>query len=492
MTAYNELKKIFYQNSIISDIDNILQWDLSTIMPEKSRKNRVKQISYLSNLKQELFSNSEVNMLFSRVNEETLSIDDQSNFREMKKQFLYYQALPKKLIDQKTKLSLTCEGVWRKAKQEKKFKLVSQELKCLFAVIKEEGKILSEELSCSPYDALIKNYEESYSSKEIEKLFKKIHPFIDKIYKKIIKKQNKEILIPISKNLNEQQQFEISKFFMKRIGFNFNQGRLDKSLHPFCGGGINDIRITTRINKKNSFSAFEAVMHETGHALYEQGLPVKWKYQPAGESGGMALHESQSLLIEMQIMKSEPFQKLFSNILAKKFNLNGDEWNYKNLFKTFNRVKKSYIRVESDEVTYPLHIILRFNLEKKIIEDNFNINELPDLWNQEFHNLFGMNVDSDENGCLQDIHWYAGLFGYFPTYTLGALIASQIAFQIRKEIPEIDKNILNGNFKELVRWLKKNIHSKGSLFSTKKILLDCTKSNLNIKFFQNYITQKYL
>ena len=233
-------------------------------------------------------------------------------------------------------------------------------------------------------------------------------------------------------------------------------------------------------------------MHETGHALYEQGLPAKWKYQPAGKSGGMALHESQSLLIEMQIMKSKSFQKFFSKVLVKKFNLEGDEWNFKNLFKIFNRVKKSYIRVESDEVTYPLHIILRFNLEKEIIQNNINIDDLPDLWNQEFKSLFGIEVDNDENGCLQDIHWYAGLFGYFPTYTIGALISSQLAFQLRKEIPELDNDISNGNFKKLIEWLKKNVHSKGSFYSTKKILLDSTQSKLNIEFFQNYINQKYL
>ena len=492
MTAYKDLKNIFYKNSIISDIDNILQWDLSTIMPEKSRENRVKQISFLNNLKQELFTSSKISKLFSSVDEEKLRPNDKFNFREMKKEFFYYTALPKKLIEKKTTLSLSCEGIWRKAKQKKNYKLVSGELKSLLDVIKEEGEILSQKFDCSPYDALIKNFEESYSSKEIEELFKKLHPFINDTYEKIINKQSKETLIPISKNLTEQQQFEISKFFMKKIGFNFSQGRLDKSLHPFCGGGINDIRITTRFNKDNSFSAFEAVMHETGHALYEQGLPIKWKYQPAGKSGGMALHESQSLLIEMQIMKSKSFQKFFSKVLVNKFNLEGDEWDFKNLFKIFNRVKKSYIRVESDEVTYPLHIILRFNLEKKIIEDNINIDELPELWNQEFKSLFGMEVDSDENGCLQDIHWYAGLFGYFPTYTIGALISSQLAFRLRKEIPELDTDISNGNFKKLIQWLKKNIHSKGSFYSTKKILVDSTKSKLNVEFFQNYINQKYL
>ena len=191
-------------------------------------------------------------------------------------------------------------------------------------------------------------------------------------------------------------------------------------------------------------------------------------------------------------MKSKAFQKYLSDTLKRKFNLNSDEWSSENLYRIFNKVNKDYIRVEADEVTYPLHIIMRFNLEKKIIENNINIQELPDLWNEEFKRTFKFCVDNDGNGCLQDLHWYAGLLGYFPTYTLGALISSQLAYHMRDQIYQIDGKISQGKFSELTNWLKKNIHSKGSLKSTNEILQEVTNSKLNIKYFKEYITNKYL
>lgn len=492
MRAYKKLKKIFYRYSIISDIDNILQWDLSTVMPELSRKNRAKQLTLLNEMKHEAISNLEIRELFNEVESEELIPDDYSNLREMKKQYLYLSALPLNIIRKKSMLSAECEGKWRLAKIKKNFNIVKNDLAKLFEVLKEESNILSDAYECSPYDALLKNYEYSFNSNEIQQLFDSLQLFINKIYSKIQIRQKKEGVIPIKENLTEEQQFELSIYFMRKIGFDFKRGRLDQSAHPFCGGGFEDVRITTRMNKNDSFSSFEAVMHETGHALYEQNLPRKWTHQPAGTSGGMALHESQSLFIEMQIMKSKAFQNYLSDTLRRKFNLKSNEWTSNNLYRIFNKVAKDYIRVEADEVTYPLHIIMRFNLEKKIIDTDINIKELPDLWNEEFKKVFKFDVDNDANGCLQDIHWYAGLLGYFPTYTLGALIASQFSYCMKKQILQMDEKIASGNFKEITKWLKKNIHSKGSLRSTKEILKDVTNSKLNVKFFKEYLTNKYI
>jgi len=267
---------------------------------------------------------------------------------------------------------------------------------------------------------------------------------------------------------------------------------LDTSQHPFCGGAYQDIRITTRYNEKDPFSSLEGIMHETGHAMYELNLPSKWKYQPAGQSRGMAMHESQSLLIEMQITRSKAFKKFLSGVLKNNFNFIEACWNTENIYKIGTRVNKSYIRVESDEVTYPLHVILRFNLEQKIFNENINLRDIPELWNQEYNRLFAKEVDKDSNGCLQDVHWYAGLFGYFPTYSLGALTAAQIASQVREDIKNLDQQIEKGNFDELINWLKLNIHSKASLYSTNEILQQVTNSELNAKYFMDYIKNRYL
>ena len=279
---------------------------------------------------------------------------------------------------------------------------------------------------------------------------------------------------------------------MKILGFDFTRGRLDKSEHPFCGGATDDVRITTRYSKKNPFSSLEGVMHETGHAMYELGLPKKWQYQPVGESRGMVMHESQSLLIEMQITRSLAFKKYLSKFLSNNFGFKGKEFSGNNLYTLGTRVKKSYIRVEADEVTYPLHIILRFNIEKMLLNKTLQVEDIPDAWNQEYKKLFGIDVDKDSNGCLQDIHWYAGLIGYFPTYTLGALTAAQFSYQLRKEIEDLDKKIIAGQFIDLMYWLKKNIHEKASFFSTNEVLEQVTNNSLNAKYFKEYITDRYL
>ncbi|MBD74222.1 MAG: carboxypeptidase M32 [Rickettsiales bacterium] len=492
MLAYKELKKIFYEQSILSDIDSILQWDLSTFMPERSRKERSKQLCLLSELKHRLFSSERTQKMFQEAKNEKLSFKDAINFNEMLREYEYFTSFNSKFIEKKTKLISVCEGKWRDAKEKKNFNIVKNELTKLVDLIKEEGKILSEKFNCSVYDSLMKHYNYSFNSKEITKIFNDLEKFILKIYPRIKEKQKKECPFKQVPNLSEEMQFQISKFFMKKIGFKFQNGRIDKSLHPFCGGGTDDVRITTRLSKDNPFSSFEAVMHETGHGLYEQGLPVQWKNQPLGKSGDMVLHESQSLFVEMQIMKSKPFLKYFSQMLKDEFNISHEYSSDENLFKHFNRVKKSYIRVDADEVTYPLHIILRFELERKLFQNEFKVKDLPDIWNSNFEKIFGFKVDNDANGCLQDIHWYAGLFGYFPTYTLGAIISSQISWAIKNHIPKYDNLLEKGKFKFIVDWLRENIHSKGRLMLTKEIVKKATKEDVKLEFFKSYLKTKYL
>ena len=492
MSAYKELKEIFLKNSILTDIDNILQWDLSTMMPKKARKNRAKQMSFLNRMKFDMLNNNTVVKLFEQVDISNLNFEDTLNFKQMKKEFLYFRALPKELIDKKILISTNCEGNWRKAKKESKFNIVKNDLEKLVNIVKEESNILSDFYQCSRYDALLKKYEESYSYDEIRVFFNELTPFLQKAYKTAKEKQKQKNYYPLTESLSEKQQFSLAHFFMKKLGFDFGKGRLDISPHPFCGGGIDDIRITTRIDKSNTFSFFEAIIHETGHALYELGLPTKWKHQPAGKSGGMALHESQSLFYEMHVFKSIEFKKYFSAILEKKLNLTGKVWEAENLNLISNLVNKQYIRVDADEITYPLHVLLRLNIEHKIIEQDLKVSNLPEVWNEEFNKIFNFKVNNDSNGCLQDIHWFTGDFGYFPTYTLGAMIAAQINFSIQENIPDFKKQILRGNFSILKKWLSKNIHKKASFFNTKEIIKQITNNKLKSCYFIDYITSKYL
>ena len=276
-----------------------------------------------------------------------------------------------------------------------------------------------------------------------------------------MKKKQKNLSFETKENLTEEEQFTLSKIFMKKLGFDFSRGRIDKSSHPFCGGSSDDIRITTRFTEGDSFSCFDALMHETGHALYEQGLPKDWIYQPLGSAGGMSLHESQSLFIEMQIIKSLPVSRYLKKVLKNDIGKNSNFWKNLDLFEIRSKVEKNFIRVDSDEVHYPLHILHRFNIEYKIIEENEKIENLPDIWNQEFSRIFDKDIIDDSNGCLQDIHWFTGDFGYFPTYSIGAFIAAQLAHSIKEQITDYNDYLENGNFTPILEWLRKNVHEKG-------------------------------
>ena len=490
LEAYNKLKKIFTQTSISSDIEGILHWDMSTMMPTNARKNRSDQLAFMATLKHKLISNAGVDDLIREVDERSLEPKDQVNFKEMKREHIFLSTLPSTLVESLSKTSAECEGMWQNAREQSDFSIVRNSLKELMKLTKEEASILADKLDCSPYEALVQKYEPLAKIKNISEVFQDLKQFLVPSLDKIIEKQKKDTFLPVVETISPNIQYEIAQSLMKTVGFDFTRGRLDESQHPFCGGATDDVRITTRYNKDDPFSSLEGVMHETGHAMYELGLPKEWQHQPAGRSRGMTMHESQSLLIEMQITRSLAFKKFLSKLLYS-FGFKGNEFSADNLYTIGTRVNKTFIRVEADEVTYPLHIMLRFNIEQKLLDNSLQVEDIPSAWNEEYKKLFGMNVDKDSNGCLQDIHWYAGLIGYFPTYSLGALTAAQFANIIRLEIPNLDKDIEDGKFNNLTDWLRRNIHEKASFFSTNEILHQVTKSPLNAKYFKEYIANRY-
>ena len=492
MRAYTKLKEIFKDASLSSDIAGILHWDMSTMMPSNSRDQRAEQLAYLSKLSHDKISSNEVRDLILEAKKEDLNQNDLCNLREIEREHKLTSSVPSELVQKISRTAAKCEGEWQEARKNSNFNLIKKSLDELINLTKEEASILGKEFNLSPYEALVNKFEPGSDTQLIENVFDDLQQFLTPLIDTIIEKQKSQKILPIQYKINQNQQKDIAEYIMKIIGFDFKRGRLDKSVHPFYGGSTNDVRITTRYNEENPFSSLDGVMHETGHALYELNLPMQWSHQPVGKSRGMAMHESQSLMIEMQITRSLAFKKFLSKLLKNKFNIMDNSFDPNNLYLLGTRVEKSFIRVESDEVTYPLHIILRFNLEKKIFNNEISVNDLPEAWNEEHKRLFDRKVEKDTDGCLQDVHWYAGLFGYFPTYSLGALTAAQFASQLRIDLPELDLNIEKGKFDDLVNWLKTNIHEKASFFSTNEVLEQVTNSSLNAKYFKDYINNRYL
>lgn len=490
--SYNKLKILFQEQSLLNDINGILSWDMATYMPKNSRSQRVKQIKKIYDYKKSIFNKIKKEELFKKVNELNLNLKEKSNLDLMKNKFEYFETIPYEKIKKKASLSIECEGFWRSAKHKSNYNIVKKKFKELVNVIREEAEILSQKKNKTKYDCLILNYDRSLDTKILFKIFNNIEKFLKSKIQIISKKQNKSYDSINKEFLSEEEQFILSKIFMKKLGFDFSRGRIDKSLHPFCGGSSQDIRITTRFNKNDSFSCFDALMHETGHGLYEQGLPKKWAHQPLGSAGGMSLHESQSLFIEMQIIKSLPVSRFIEKTVKMRLKKNSDYWTSSNIYKLRKKVRANFIRVDADEVHYPLHILHRFNLEKEIIENKFNVDYLPDLWNQEFFKIFKIKVNNDSEGCLQDIHWYGGDFGYFPTYSIGAFIAAQIFYKIKSSFKELNELLSDGNFKPIIKWLNRNIHKNGSFYKINELLTKVTGEELNLKYYKNHIIERYI
>ncbi len=489
---YSILKNLFEEYSLLNDIGGILHWDMATYMPSKSRKERVKQIKKLFDYKKKIFDEIKKKELFKKIENSNLKEFDRLNLSLMKEKFDHFEAIPFELIQKKNELSIECEGLWREARNTSNFNVVKNSLKKLLDQVKMEAEILSQKKNKKKYDCLLHKYDRSLDTKFLNKTFSKIEKFIKQNLTKITNKQLSANSLPSDFFLEENEQFKLSKIFMKKLAFDFNKGRIDKSPHPFCGGSTDDVRITTRFDEKNPFSCFDALMHETGHGLYEQGLPRKWLHQPLGSSGGMSLHESQSLFIEMQIIKSLPVSKFITKILKSKFKKNNNKFDFIDVFESRSTVEPNFIRVDSDEVHYPLHIIHRFNLEYKIIEENADINFLPDLWNQEFSKMMNLDVTDDSDGCLQDIHWFGGDLGYFPTYSIGAFIAAQLMNKLKRDISDFNWVLENGDLTIITKWLKKNIHEKGNIYTINDLLKVVTGEKLNTKYYENHIINRYI
>ncbi len=275
-------------------------------------------------------------------------------------------------------------------------------------------------------------------------------------------------------------------------GLQFNHGRLDISHHPFCGGVPDDVRITTRYDEKDFASALMAVLHETGHALYERGLPSEWRLQPVGQARGMAMHESQSLLVEMQACRSPEFLSFLAPLAKAAFGGDGPEWEVENLHRLWTHVKPDFIRVDADEVTYPAHIILRYRLERQLLEGAMELDALPEAWNEGMASLLGIRPPDDRLGCLQDIHWFFGAWGYFPTYTLGAMTAAQLFETAWQALPDLSDQLAAGDFASLMAWLRDAVHSQGSKLSGDALLRSATGRSLDPEVFKAHLTRRYL
>lgn len=494
MNALARLEAIFAKASVLGDVSSVLHWDMATQMPDGGSDARGEQLATLKSLSHQLITAPEIPDLLDQAQEQAQEPWEIANLREMRRDWVHAAAVPADLVEALSKAASALEMVWRQARPQGDFKAVAPHLKAMLALVRQSAQAKAQALGVAQYDALLDQFEPAGRSDRIDRVFADLKDFLPDFLARALDAQAARPA-PISPQgpFPIAAQRALGLDLMAALGFDFQHGRMDTSHHPFCGGYPEDVRITTRYDEGDFASAMMGVLHETGHALYDFGLPTgRWRHQPVGRARGMQIHESQSLLIEMQMCRSRAFLAFALPLLKRHLGGQGPGWEAENLYRLGTRVRPDFIRVEADEVTYPAHVIIRYELEKALIEDRLCVEDLPDAWNQGYRHLLGITPPDHRLGCLQDIHWYCGLWGYFPTYTLGAMTAAQLFQAARADLPDLDQFIAQGHFTPLMGWLKEKVHARASSLSTRDLLIAVTGQDLNAALFKAHLEQRYL
>lgn len=492
---YAELEKRFARVSAINRAGGILNWDRSAMMPDGASDDRADQLATLDVLAHETMVAPDMPELLERAEEGKSALDAwrAANLREMRHQWIHSSALPGDLVEARTRAKSACEMAWREAKKNADFKSLLPTLGEVLTLTRRVGEARAAALGVSVYDALLDEYEPGGRSAHIDVLFGELGAFLPGLLGRVLERQARAgDALPLDGPFPLEAQRKLGVELALALGFDFNHGRLDVSAHPFTGGTPDDVRITTRYDETDFTRALMGTLHETGHALYEMGLPRDWRRQPVGQSRGMVLHESQSLLMEMQACRSSAFIDFAAPLLRRAFGKSGPAWEVGNIYRIYTRVQRGFIRVDADEVTYPLHVVLRYRLERALLAGDLALADLPGAWNDGMKEFLGIVPPNDALGCLQDIHWPDGSFGYFPTYTLGALAAAQLFAAARRAVPDVLGSIGRGDFAPLLAWLRTNVHAQGSVADTDAILAQATGAPLGVAAFKAHLESRYL
>jgi carboxypeptidase Taq len=498
--TYDQLMKIVDQLPIIQSTINILNWDMETKMPPKGITLRSKQLALLSGIEHKMTTNPKIGTLLDKIeadpNMSTFDAIRRRNVYLIRKKYDEQTKLPLSLVEETERQRAITIDIWKKAKASNNFSLFKSELEKLVELKKRAADLLMEVKGVNkPYDALIDLFEPGITSKTISNVFNNLKQRLIPLLHKCLnssKQPDISILkckIPIS--IQRRLSLQIAKFLGYDVTSEQAGGRIDETEHPFTTGYYDDVRITTHYYENHFTSALFSILHEAGHALYDQNLPSKWMYQPIGESCSLGFHESQSRLVENVIGRSLEFWTYFYPILRKLTHDNFAHVKLNDYVRALNMVTPSKIRVEADEITYCLHVIIRFEIEQDLIAGRIEVAELPKIWNKKYGEYLGVKIENDSEGVMQDTHWAAGIYGYFPTYALGNIYCGQILSVMEKELPLWRIQISEGNFQQIKQWLIKNVHQYGNLYDPQDLMKKITGESINIHPYINYLETKY-
>ncbi|NWG07245.1 MAG: carboxypeptidase M32 [Chloroflexi bacterium] len=489
----NQLKELLGEVSDLGKAASVLSWDQQVNMPPMGGEARGQQLATLSKIAQEKFTSDEVGRLLEDLKAEFASADPASDeaamIRVAARNYDKSKRVPPEFVAEQAIVSTKAFEAWVEAKAKSNFSIFQPHLERVVELVKKYISFFPP--ADHPYDTLLDDYEPGMKTEEVKAIFNALRPKQVELIKAITSsRQVRDDFL--FKKYNEAKLLAFGEGIISKFGYDWKRGRQDKAPHPFeTAFSVNDVRITTRFEKDNPMAVLFSTMHESGHAMYEQGINPAYERTPLGGGTSLAVHESQSRMWENLVGRSLPFWEHFFPALKKTFPSQLDGVSLKTFYKAINKVEPSLIRVNADEATYNLHIMLRLELEIAMVEGRVAIKDLPELWNAKMQEYLGITPPNDAKGVLQDIHWSGGAIGYFSTYALGNLVSVQLWEKLKKDIRDLDDQLRKGKFDALLGWLREKVHVHGHKYDPQDLVQKVTGSKITPEPYIHYLTKKY-
>ncbi len=497
MRAYNRLMDIYRESRLVDTTQFIMQWDMETYMPPRGIDLRSEQISYLSRLVHSILTRPEIPTLLEEAEREIGSDEvARRNLYLMRREYYERTAVPVELVGEIAKQQSIALNKWRNAKAAKDWSRFAPELERLVSLSKKRAELLmSVRGTKSLYDALLDEYERGLPSEEIARVFEQLRKRLVPLAKRCGDVSRGLETAFMNRRVPIELQREIVADLADFIGYDIRSdragGRVDESEHPFTTGYFDDVRVTVHYYEDRPTSLVLTMLHEGGHALYEQNLNHGWMYQPVGQAASAGIHESMSRFIENMVGRSPEFWRYYYPRFRQLTGGTFDDVRLEAFVRAINYVRPSKIRIEADEVTYALHVIIRFEIEQALFADRISVNELPQVWNEKYYDYLGVEIENDSEGVMQDIHWAMAYYGYFPSYALGNIYDGMWLEKIDTEIPDWRAGLENGEFGPTKKWLTDTIYSRSALYDPADLVRKITGRGIDASPFATYLEKKY-
>jgi len=497
-SAFDKLDALGKKLEALDHAQSMLFVDEAVNMPSGGGEKRAEAMSVLAGMQHEMATAPEIADWIGAAETEDLDDMQRAALREFRRSYTNATCLSSDFVSRQVNARIRSEQLWRELRPSGDWKGFLPAFEGIVATVREEAQLRADVLGLAPYDAMMEQYDPGNRTADIDPVFADLKTFLKDFIPEALAHQEAKLsdrpLKPLNAPFPIDKQKALGLAMMEALGFDFEHGRLDISHHPFCGGVPTDVRMTTRYTTAEFLSSLMGILHETGHGLYEQGLPKAWSHWPLGKARGMAIHESQSLFIEKQIARSPAFWEWAMPHVREHLGVEAIAgWELEDVLAHVHLIERGLIRVDADEATYPLHVILRYEIEKDLVSGALAARDVPEVWDAKMKEYLGLStIDNPKDGPMQDVHWPGGAIGYFPSYTLGALIAAQQWVAIEKAQPSVEDDLRHGRFVGVNDWRRDNIWSQASRWSTPELLQRATGEKLNAAHFARHLERRYL